>query len=182
MTYDLYFVPYDAGSEPSAVQAFLEQESEEGHEAAAAPNERVAAALLALNAGLERFEFDYAEIARLQETSVEEAQRQNTHIELNTASNNGIQTTLFSNQASITVPYWYVGEKAEAVFAEIASYAKVLTEQGPYRVYDPQLDRVIDDFDEIRAAALERYCYIVRRMPRVVRGALNNKKPWWQFW
>ena len=67
---------------------------------------KVAAALIAGNPKLAIFSFGYEEIAEFEKCSVEEAQLKYRHLELNDMSegSNGIQITLFDDEASVTVP------------------------------------------------------------------------------
>jgi len=58
-------------------------------------------------------------------------------------SDDGIEVSLDSDQATISVPYWYEGEQAEAVMERIQRYAAVLTEVGGYTVWDPQTEEVV---------------------------------------
>jgi hypothetical protein len=178
MSYDLFFVPSRAGNDPDAIQAFLE---DQGDDTWKPSREELASALQLLDPALERFEFDYEDIARLEGTSVEEARHRNSHIELNaTEEHDGIQIILFSNHASITVPYWHAGPAAEGVFAKVTKYAQVLVTQGGYRIFDPQLDEILDDLAEIREEILVTYAGVTQRPPEI-RGAASNK-PWWRFW
>jgi hypothetical protein len=53
---------------------------------------------------------------------------------------------------------------------------------GAYRIYDPQLERVVDDLNEIRDDVLEQYRGVVRRIPEIAAGVAAPRKPWWKFW
>ena len=54
-----------------------------------------------------------------------------------------IEISLDSDEATISVPYLYEGEQAEAVMERMQRYAAVLTEVGGYTVCDPQTEEVV---------------------------------------
>jgi hypothetical protein len=89
---------------------------------------------------------------------------------------------LFGDHASIAVPYWHGGSGAERVFEEIQRYALILVRDGGYRVFDPQLDRVVDNLNEVRAEILAQYGNVMERMPGIVTSTAQQRKPWWMFW
>ncbi|MBK7398437.1 MAG: hypothetical protein IPJ34_19615 [Myxococcales bacterium] len=87
-----------------------------------------------------------------------------------------VQLVLGADGASITVPYWYDAAQAEAVFARVLGYLRVLGEAGNHHVYDPQTGvafepRTVERFD------VEVYLQGVGHT-----AALTRKKPWWRFW
>lgn len=167
MSYDLYFVPRAAGSDADAVNAFLEDADGKPTGPDETSHNGLAAALQEQHPALERFEPDFEEVARLHGVSVEEARRIHDLVELNASEKTGIQITLFPNQASITVPYWHTGSAAVSVFAKVRQYADVLTERGRFRIFDPQLEMVVDTFDDLRGALLEAYGRVVEQMPEL---------------
>ena len=65
-------------------------------------------------------------------------------IELNgpAEESNGIQITLFDDEASVTVPFWHHGAAARRVFEEIWTYLQIMEREGGFFTYDPQIDRV----------------------------------------
>lgn len=141
---------------------------------------RVADALIAHNPKLEVFKFGYEEIAKHEKISVEEARLKYRHLELNGPEEgcNGIQITLFDDEASVTVPFWHEGEKAADTFREIWGYLEIISREADYLIYDPQIDRVIEPsagFD----AALACYAGAMQQI-RQTRGP--QQKPWWKFW
>lgn len=144
---------------------------------------KVADALIAHNPKLKIFQFDYDETARLRKISVEEARLKYRHLELNgpQEGSNGIQITLFDDEASVTVPFWHQGGKAAETFREIWSYLEIISRESSYLVYDPQIDRVIDPaggFDD----ALASYDGVVRHINQTFRAGRAERKPWWRFW
>ena len=144
---------------------------------------RVADALIAHNPKLEIFEFDYDQIAQLRKISVEEARLTYRHLELNGPDDDpdGIQITLFDDEASVSVPFWHEGAQAEEAFREIWEYLQIISRESDYLIYDPQTERVMDPsmgFDE----ALDCYSSVMDRLDETLAVPQNEKKPWWRFW
>src|ERR1700683_2558003 len=105
----------------------------------------IAAELMKANPALEGFAFEFDQLAKSEGISVEEAKARFRHIELNGSENgNGIQITLFDDEASLTVPYSHTGPQASAVFSEIWQYLGVIQKVAGYQVYDPQLGCIVD--------------------------------------
>ena len=143
--------------------------------------QRISAALIARNPMLEPFAFGFDQIAKLEKISVEDAKKKYRHIELNgpTEGSNGIQITLFDDEASVTVPYWHHGATARRVFEEIWTYLEIIEREGGFFTYDPQVERVLDlrkDFE----ASLDCYDIVSREIAD--QFPVQQKKPWWQFW
>ena len=141
---------------------------------------RVADALIARNPKLEIFQFGYDEIAKREKISVEEARRKYRHLELNgpREGTNGIQITLFDDEASVTVPFWHQGDKAADTFRELWGYLEIISREADYLIYDPQLDRVSEPSAGF-ADALACYSGTVHQVRQEHGG---QKKPWWRFW
>ena len=146
---------------------------------------QVADALIAHNSQLEVFQFHYEEIAKFRNISIDEAHLKYRHLEINgpAEDGNGIQITLFDDEASVTVPFWHEGEQAAETFREIWSYLEIIFREAGYLVYDPQLDRVFDpskDFDN----ALSSYTGTVQAVNETfpIDDNGTEKKPWWKFW
>lgn len=149
MSYDLYCYKSKLGRPNlDEAQAVIEVEEEEENEdvlSDPATKLKIAKALLAFNARLEIFEFDYKAIAEIQKISVDEAKEQFDHIELNTPEGDlATQITIFDNNVSITIPYWYSGDKAKSVFDNVNEYTKIIHKTAGYFVYDPQTENVYD--------------------------------------
>ncbi len=120
MSYDLYCYKSQLGrpdlDEAQAVIDVEEDEENEDVQSDPATKLKIAKALLDFNPRLESFEFDFNAIAELQKISVDEAKEQFDHIELNTPEGDlATQITIFDNNVSITIPYWYSGDKAKTV-------------------------------------------------------------------
>jgi len=143
----------------------------------------VADALIAHNPKLEVFQFDYDKIAEFEKISVEAARLKHRHLELNGPEEecNGIQITLFDDEASVTVPFWHEGDKAADTFHEIWSYLEIIGREAGYLIYDPQVDRVIDPsagFEE----ALTCYVGTMRQIHAALPVDGSERRPWWKFW
>jgi len=143
---------------------------------------RVADALIAHNPKLQIFQFDYDAVSKALKISVEEARIKFRHLEINgPESGNGIQITLFDDEASVTVPFWHEGDKAADTFREIWSYLEIISREADYLIYDPQVDRVIDPsagFDE----ALACYAGAMRQIHKILAAGGTERRPWWKFW
>lgn len=187
MSYDIFLFKPDDGE--SADDAFdrLFDESDAGPAALAHSDElkeKLAAALMAVNPRLERFEFDYSAAARAMKISEEEARAELCHIELN--SPDGIQIQVDSDKATLTLPYHHQGAKARSVFKEVWQYLHVFQTEALYLAYDPQFGRPLDlskDFDE----ALGTYTGVATAFESHIRNAGESiigqrSKPWWKFW
>jgi hypothetical protein len=185
MSYDLYCYKSQLGK-PDLEEAQNAIEVEEDHEVEAEPEIKlnISKALMDYNQRLERFEFDYEEIARLQGISIEEAKGKFNHIELNTPEDDlATQITIFDNYVSITVPCWYAGNKAKDVFRKVTDYTKIIRQTAGYFVYDPQVENAYDpltqDFDGL--AIYQSMSEQVAQLKKDQSGS-TDKKPWWKFW
>jgi hypothetical protein len=136
----------------------------------------IAKALTDFNPRLEAFKFDYNEIAKLQNLSVDEAKRQYNHIELNPPDGDlAIQVTVFNNSVSLTIPYWYKGNDARQVFQQLMDYLKVIRKTSGYFVYDPQTAQVFDPLTT-EIDGVELYINTTEKAENL------QTKPWWKFW
>lgn len=79
-------------------------------------------------------------------------------IEVDAGENgDGIQISLFPNEAGLTVPYWHQGQKAHEVFLQIWDYLKTIQQLTNFAIYDPQLGRILHlevDFDNVLSTYL----------------------------
>jgi len=144
---------------------------------------RVADALIARNAQLHVFQFDYDAVANSQKISVEDARLKFRHLELNGPEEdcNGIQITLFDDEASVTVPFWHEGEKAADTFREIWSYLEIISREGGYLIYDPQIDRVLEPSAGLDDA-LSCYTGAMRQTHQTLPASGAERRPCWKFW
>jgi len=145
---------------------------------------KIAKALIEYNPSLENFDFDYQEIAKLQGTTIDEAKKAFSHIELNTPEGDlATQITIFDNNVSITVPYWYSGDNAKEVFDKIYDYTKIIRQTAGYFVYDPQIDKVFDPLTE-NIFGLDVYQSMTGQVEkmRTEKTTIRSNKPWWKFW
>ena len=90
---------------------------------------------------------------------------------------------IFDNNVSITVPYWYSGDKAREVFDKIYDYTKVIRQTAGYFVYDPQIDKVFDPLTE-NIFGLDVYHSMTAQVEnmKTEQTTIENNKPWWKFW
>jgi len=145
---------------------------------------RVAAALIAKNPKLKVFEFDYDKIATLQKISVEQAKLRHRHLELNGSEEgcNGIQITLFDDEASVTVPYWHSGDKARETFHEIWDYLELISQEAGYAVYDPQRGEILELSKGVDHLVSGYVSTVDRVQNKSGQIAASAKEPWWKFW
>jgi hypothetical protein len=143
---------------------------------------RLAEALTRHMSSLQRFPFDYQRIAAMENVDEAEARRKWRHIELN-EDDFGLQIMLEDETASAALPYWHVGQKAQAAFRAMFGCVAVLQNEAEYFIYDPQLDRVMDPESEGDfSAALDRYLAVKLAAERAIRQDGPRQKPWWKFW
>ena len=143
---------------------------------------RIADALIAADPQLEPFRLRHDQIATHLGISEEEARLRYRHIELNGPENGpGIQITLEDDSATVTIPYWHEGGAAASAFERLWADLRVLSADGNFQVYDPQLGRVLD-LDADRRAVLDRYTKVVGLTRTPLDGAVVRKRPWWKFW
>jgi len=145
---------------------------------------RIAKALIDYNPRLESFDFDYEEIAKFRGLNVDQAKEAFDHIELNTPEGDfATQITIFDNNVSITVPYWYSGNESNEVFNMIQEYAKIIRKTAGYFVYDPQTEQVLDPLTE-NIVGLNVYQNTTTQVEQMKDNLIISslKKPWWKFW
>ena len=86
----------------------------------------------------------------------DEARAQWRHIEFNTPeADNPIQVTIHAGRASLTVAYWYTGDRARQTIREALSYLAAIERETGWTTFDPQIGRRLDlrgDFSEVVAA------------------------------
>jgi hypothetical protein len=160
VSYDLYAIAARPDEDPAEVYEAL-GEAEDGEAAGwtdeqVARAEKLAASLQALNPRLERFVFDYPKVAKALGVTGDEARAQWRHIELNTPDGgNPIQVTIHADHASLTMPYWYTGERAKETIREALSYLAVIERETGWTTFDPQIGRRLDlrgDLNEVVSA------------------------------
>ncbi len=145
---------------------------------------KIAKALIDYNPRLEIFDFDYEEIAKLQGTTIDEAKKEFSHIELNTPEGDlATQITIFDDNVSFTIPYWYSGNNATEVFNKISDYTKIIRQTAGYFVYDPQTDKAFDPLTE-NLFGLDIYQNMTGQVEKMKTEQAQNivKRPWWKFW
>lgn len=185
MSYDIYCYKSKLDRpDLEEAQAAIEMDKYKVFTSDSETKRKIAKALIDYNPRLESFEFDYEEIAKRQGTSVDEAEKAYDHIELNTPEGDlATQITIFDNNVSISIPYWYSGDKATEVFNKIADYTKVIKQTAGYFVYDPQTDKVFDPLTE-NIFGRDVYESMTAQIAKMKTEELrkSDKKPWWKFW
>lgn len=191
MSYDIYcFRPSSTTPSLEEAQAIIESEEEleqTEDESAKETKQRIVDALVQHNPRLQRFEFDYAKIAKSRKISEQQAREQWKHVDLNPPEGDpAIQITVFGDHVSISIPYWYSGPEADHVFGQIMDYLRVIKRTAGFRAFDPQNDRVFDPESE-GLGEHESYEKIVRDLPAIAAQAsketsLKRNRPWWKFW
>jgi hypothetical protein len=140
---------------------------------------RIADALIRTNTKLEPFQLRYAEIAKFQGITEEEARRRFRYIELNGPKNgNGVQITIFDSHASIHVPFWHTGDKAFATLREVWAYLRAFASQG-FATFDPQIERVLDletDFKLVLDSYGAGVEFTRDLVDRIERGEIDPEK------
>jgi hypothetical protein len=189
MSYDLYcYAPASSVPDATEAQALVElfnadEEAGITKNATSEAKEKIAAALMECNPRLERFQFDFGEIAKAAKISEQEARARYQHIELNPAEGDlAIQLTVHDDHVDITVPYWYKGSDADGVFSQLSDYLRVVRKTAGFFVYDPQTGAA---FDPEQTSLIDHTDYdrVVKDLPKMVaESAASFKKPWWKFW
>ena len=179
MSYDFLCFRPRSGEDPLTTAHAIEQEEEDiqargPDELTEARKRALADALIAKNPALTPFALEYDQIAEFRGITVEEAKRKYTYIELDGPDDGpGIQITLYDEYATVTVPYWHTGAKAQEVFEEIWEYLRVIRDKAEFVIFDPQVERILD-LDRDRECALATYLRVMRQMPELARGASSQ--------
>jgi hypothetical protein len=188
MSYDLYCykptsdIPILAEAESIVDQISEAEESGAAVESSSATREAIAAALLSHNPRLERFQFDYREIASSLEVSVAEARARFQYAELTPPEGDlAIQLTVHNDHVFISIPYWYRGSRADEVFSQLSEYLRVIQAVAGFFTYDPQTSSVFDPRNSDPPDHRE-YDKVMRELPNIVAATSKPKKSWWRFW
>jgi hypothetical protein len=188
MGYDFYSFRVPAGEDPMTIADRLlgEDEGELAPHASSpeieAKKEAMANAILEKNPQMTRFQLRHDEIAKMENTSIDEARRKYRYIEINPPDDgNGVQVHLYDAYATVSVPYWHQGEQAAAVFREIWGHLETLGREGGYETYDPQLGRVLD-LERDFSLVVQCYVEAVQQVQAASDDAGKPEKPWWKFW
>lgn len=189
MSYDIFCYKSKSGRpDEYEAHAVIEADNDKwaNREKDASTKLSIVRALIQLNPRLEAFDFDYGEIAKLTEATIEEAKNKFDHIEINTPDGDiSVQLTVFDNHVYINVPYWYKGDHAKQLFQDLKSYIKIIREASGYFVFDPQTGQVFDptknSFD-----GLSKYLSVSEHFEDIINGEnivqTQTRKPWWKFW
>lgn len=147
MSYDLQALRLSPGED---VEAALEELGADEDRAPTSEErdrmERIAAALEAAVPSLDRVEIEDA-------------------IELSEEEDR-VQVSIDAGEAAISIPYWFDGSEAQEVLALALRCAHVLRETGGFAVWDPQLDRLVDQ--DTVVAELEQAYAVGREQVRTL--------------
>jgi hypothetical protein len=183
MSYDIHALRVDPGEATEvALETIMQREQLDEREprdpAKDARKRSIAGALTTAGLGYAVVEHDYAELARAEQTTEDEARRQVRHLQLD---NGTLLVELDEEHATLKVPYSSTlleGDLAGEVFATLAA----LRAEAHLIPYDPQLGRELDP-DTDRDAFLEAF----RRGLEEARGKgaeeearLRPRAPWWK--
>jgi hypothetical protein len=185
LSYDLYcYRPTSAVPDPKEAEAVIASEEEavfRDDEEARLIKQSISKALMEYNPRLEPFKVDHNEVAKMLKVSVQEARTRWNHIELNPPEGDlRVQLNVYWDHVDLTIPYWYTGAKADAVFQKVAEYLRVISKAARFFAYDPQTGRAFDPAKE-ECGGHEEYDRIAENLPAIVAQGVP-KKPWWKLW
>jgi|SRR6185437_7434024 len=185
MSYDLLCYPSKSGT-PQTAEAEgcynSDYRREVSKDLARDLKQKIATALMQHNPRLHPSEFLYAQIAQRRNISEEQARRLYCHIELTPpAEDPAIQITIYDDHVDLTLPFWYKGDKAVEVFAELQGYLRVIGETAGFFVYDRQAGIAFDPL--VEELNRETYDGAMRIVPSTMaRSGKRRRRPWWKFW
>jgi hypothetical protein len=188
MSYDIYCYRSDSGipnvEEARSLIEKFNADEEAGLTSATNSDvkQKIVDALMQHNPRLERFRFDYEEIAKIDNISMQEAQAKYQHIELNPPEGDlAIQLVVYNDHVFVTMPYWYTGDDADRLFSSLSEYLRVIRNTAGFFAYDPQTDKVSDPA-QTRIEDHTVYEKVTKRMPNVAAKIGRQGNPWWKFW
>ena len=83
-----------------------------------------------------------------------------------------VQVSLYREEAAVTVPYWYDGDKAHAILIEMYAFAELLTRESGLTFYDPQTGEEVSGTGNAQA-----YGSGVRATRRIAERIANDPPP-----
>jgi hypothetical protein len=141
-----------------------------------ARNRAVVASLLRLNPSLQVSEADADLLAQMYRVTRAEAEQYFPDIEINTQEDGScIQISLYADEAGISIPYWYSGKKAEAVFAEVWQYLQVIENWTGFKTWDSQTDRIVETWADLKAAFASNF-ETVRRVQQIAKSNEQHRR------
>ena len=114
--------------------------------------------------------------------SEDEARARFTHIELDPEEDDlAIQLIVHDDYVFASIPYWYKGREADAVFLQLSKYLRVIRVTAGLFAYDPQTGTAFDPLQtELRDHQI--YDEVVEQVPKIAAGAMKPTNPWWKLW
>jgi len=177
MSYDLVLFHLTEGQDPDAkYQEYAEQQEQAAVDLDAWMKRPVPQAARTRMQGL-------SDALRRQHPALEQFQPERSlpWIELN-HEDLQVQVTIGEQDVGITTPYFR--ERASESVALIQGCLKILSEEGGFVAYDPQLGRVINPDDT--QSILTAYNSVDGALPDILKSVADSeggsKKPWWKFW
>jgi hypothetical protein len=163
VSYDLHLLDCAPGDDPEKLHDRLEQFAAEGAQSPPDPaidarNRRLADTLLAAHPAYSEYSGDDG-------------------IEL--TDPDGLQIYLSEHEATITFPYWDSLD-AEALMERVQAAARVIGSETGWRVFDPQLDKVVDPAQDATAMT-ETFDYGRASLRKAVASdEAVATRPWWK--
>jgi hypothetical protein len=105
----------------------------------------IAQALINCNPAFTRSDFTFDTMSSHAEVIASDQSVPPISIQLNAVSAFGrVEVTIFDNNISLSVPYWYTDIHGEEVFEKLIVYTKIISRISGYYVYDPRAEIVYD--------------------------------------
>jgi hypothetical protein len=160
MSYDLYMLDCSPDENTDAIGERLEADPDGENpldSAALERNRRIAASIAASPAGASTFEGDDV-------------------VEV-TIGDLALQVALYDDNAAITFPYWESLD-AHELTGRITGIAAIVHAETGWRMFDPQLDRVVDPARD--AGEIEAIFAVGLDATRRAAGEPERPRPWWR--
>jgi hypothetical protein len=162
VSYDLYLFDCAPGDDPDELHERLEQLTDEDEQSGSDPdvdarNRRIAETLMSAH-------------PQFSESEIEEGR------EFELSDPDGLQISLYGQQAAITFPYWDSLD-ARKLMAQVRDASRIINAATGWCLFDPQVERVVDPAREsvdITAA----FDHGREQLRRVVGG--EPARPWWK--
>lgn len=181
MSYDIYCYKSSTGfpdlKEAEEIISFKENNKIENlSEAEKNRMETIAQALLKLNPKLERFSPNYAEIAKSQNISIDEAKLLKYEIEINSPLNSKFHTQIIIFKDNVSISFGW--NSPDKIIDNVLKYTQTISKTSGYLVYDPQSNDVYDPLHSIPLTKEEKQSWLENDEINF----LKSEKPWWKFW
>lgn len=174
--------------------SFIEQEECVDPVEIAARKRRIVAAMKSVEPTIQAEEFDYEEMARAHEITIEEARREMEGADIDLIASGevpGFAATVGDNFVTLGVYDDEDQGPTQRDLKALERYAEAIIQCTGYAVHDTQLDFTAPTFAEVRAHALRN---VVPRGAKPAQASaaewgqipqafrVEEEKPWWKFW